>query len=330
MFNGSYDNLPGAKCVCSAYVLVATSRGNGRWSGAPIVATALLAVAFSLASCSAHGPPADFPDGGYTDTDCVETLDGSDEPIFDQTNSRLTLTGDETYLEFNGAIYDGPAVAFHHESDRIGTCRLLTYEATGCAPLCTGGDVCIDEECVSYPATISAGALTLEGVLDDPLEIEPWSGQYTWSASASILDVAAVRAQAAGDATDPFDLTTCAVEPPAPEGDWSAAMSARGAGEDVTLTWSNPYSTSRVYLRMTTGIGTHGGISPVEIECEGRDLGSLTLPGAFLDQLYDGPYWSCGECGDNRLLRYHATGTEVGGTTVQLRTQSPAMFYFRP
>jgi hypothetical protein len=148
--------------------------------------------------------------------------------------------------------------------------------------------------------------------------------------SAGMLDVAAIRAEAAGDAAGPFDLTTCAVEPPVPEGDWSAAMEARGAGEDVTLTWSNPYSTARVSLRMTTGIGTHGGISPVEIECEGRDSGSLTLPGAFLDLLYDGPYWSCGECGDNRLLRYHATEADVGGTTVQLRTQSPAMFYFRP
>jgi hypothetical protein len=129
---------------------------------------------------------------------------------------------------------------------------------------------------------------------------------------------------------DPFDLTTCVVAPPAPIGDWSAAMSGREAGEDVTLTWSDPYDTARVYLRMTTGIGTHGGISPVEIECEGPDTGSLTLPGAFLDLLYDGSYWSCGECGDNRLLRYHATEALVGSTTVQLRTQSPTIFYYRP
>jgi len=306
-------------------------RGKLRARRTAFAAAAVFAAAFALASCSDGGSGDGVPDGGYTDTDCALTLDGSDEPIFDQTNSRFTLTGDETYLDFSGAIYDGPAVAFHHESDRVGSCRLLTYEATGCDPLCTGGDVCIDSECVSYPATISAGALTLTGVADAPVEVEPiMEGQYSWSASASIVDVAAIRAQAEGDAIGPFDLTTCAVEPPVPEGDWSAAMSARGSGEDVTLTWSNPYSTSRVYLRMTTGIGTHGGISPVEIECEGRDLGSLTLPGAFLDLLYDGPYWSCGECGDNRLLRYHATEAEVGGTAVQLRTQSPAMFYFRP
>jgi hypothetical protein len=282
------------------------------------------------ASCSAGGSGDGAPDGGYVDTDCAETLDGSDEPIFDQANSRLTLTGDETYMELSGAIYDGPAVAFHHESDRVGACRLLAYEATACVPACTGGDVCVDSECVSYPLTVSAGTLQLTGVTDAPVEVEPWSGQYTWSASASIVDVAAVGVEAEGDAIGPFALSTCVVEPPAPVGDWSAAMSDRAAGEDVTLTWSNPYGTARVYLRMTTGIGTHGGISPVEIECEGRDLGSLTLPGAFLDLLYGGAYWSCGECGDNRLLRYHATEVDVGETTVQLRTQSPAIFYYRP
>jgi hypothetical protein len=307
------------------------SRGTGRWSGAPIVATALLAVACSLASCSAHGPSADIPDGGIVDTDCAQTLDGSDAPIFDQTNSRFTLTGDGTYLELSGAIYDGPAVAFHRESDRIGACRLLTYEATSCDPPCTGGDVCIDEECASYPSLLSAGTATLSGVGDAPVEIAPSDALYSWlSTEVGVDDVAAIRVQAEGDTAGAFDLTTCVIAPPEPEGDWSAAMEARGAGEDVTLTWSNPYSTSRIYLRMTTGIGTHGGISPVEIECEGPDTGSLTLPGAFLDLLYNPSYWSCGECGDNRLLRYHATEAEVGGTTVQLRTQSPAMFYFRP
>jgi len=302
------------------------SHGKRRPLLAPAAAAMLLLAACSDGAGSGDG----VPDGGYVDTDCAQTLDGSDGPIFDQTNSRFALTGDETYMELAGAIYDGPGVAFHKEADREGACRLLTYEATSCSPPCTGGDVCVDSECVSYPATISAGTLQLTGVAGAPVELEPWSGQYSWSASTSILDVAAVRAAIEGDAIGPFELSTCAVEPPAPAGDWSAAMSDRGAGEDVTLTWSNPYSTSRIYLRMTTCIGTHGGISPVEIECEGRDTGSLTLPGAFLDLLYEDTYWSHGECGYNLLQRYHATEVEIGGTTVQLRTQSPAAFGFHP
>jgi hypothetical protein len=95
------------------------------------------------------------------------------------------------------------------------------------------------------------------------------------------------------------------------------------------LTWSDPVDTARIYLRMTTGIGTHGGISPVELECEGPDVGMLELPGAYLDSLYaDG--WACGECGGNDLVRYHADEVDAGGTTVQLRTEATVGFWFIP
>jgi hypothetical protein len=155
------------------------THGKGRRSRTRLVAAALLVSTSSLASCSDGGSGDGIPDGGYTDTDCAQTLDGSDEPIFDQANSRFALTGDATYMELSGAIYDGPAVAFHHESDRVGACRLLTYDATSCDPACTGGDVCVDSECVSYPSAVSAGTLRLTGVPGAPVEVEPWIGQYT-------------------------------------------------------------------------------------------------------------------------------------------------------
>jgi hypothetical protein len=114
-----------------------------------------------------------------------------------------------------------------------------------------------------------------------------------------------------------------------PVGDWSGLLAARAPGQPVTLTWSDPVDSARIYLRMTTGIGTHGGISPVEIECEGPDVGMLELPGAYLDALYESG-WSCGECGDNTLVRYHVDETDAGGTTVQLRTEATVGFWFIP
>jgi hypothetical protein len=114
-----------------------------------------------------------------------------------------------------------------------------------------------------------------------------------------------------------------------PSEDWPSLLRQRLAGQDVTLSWSNAVDTARIYLRMTTGIGTHGGISPVEIECEGPDQGSLTLPGAYLDALYaDG--WSCGECGENRLIRYHVAQSGTGDRIVQLRVQAYYQFFFIP
>ena len=302
--------------------------GMDTWCQIPLGFALLLAACGGGASGGGPGP-----DGGALgDAGCAPTLGGADASIFDQTSSRLVLTGDATYLELTGAILDGPAIAFHVESDRIGACRLLIYDGAACDPACEAGYACLDGACVPNPAALSAGALTLRGIADAPVVVEPTSdAQYYWSTSQiGVLDVPAIRVEAAGGAVAPFALEACVAEPPAPIGDWSAAMAARGPGEDVTLAWSNPLPTARVYLRMTTGIGTHGGISPVEIECERRDTGALTLPGAFLDALYGCDCWSCGECGDNRLFRYHADEAEAGGTTVQLRTQSAAAFYYRP
>ena len=134
---------------------------------------------------------------------------------------------------------------------------------------------------------------------------------------------------AAGADVAAFELATCPVTAPTPSGDWSALLAARAPGEPVVLTWSDPIDSARIYLRMTTGIGTHGGISPVEVECEGPDVGMLELPGAYLDALYaDG--WACGECGGNDLVRYHADEADAGGTTVQLRTEATTGFWFIP
>lgn len=80
---------------------------------------------------------------------------------------------------------------------------------------------------------------------------------------------------------------------------------------------------------MTTCVGTHGGISPVEIECEGADTGELTIPGAYLDALY-AQGWGHGECGANTVWRYHASQTGCGDSAVQLRAEAPASFYFNP
>lgn len=304
---------------------------SGRFLGAALAAGA-------LAGCDGGGGPAGADTETGTDTGaggdagCDPTPGSADGPEFDQTNSRIALAGDDTYLELSGAIFDGPAIAFHAEADRSGACRLLTYEESICEPACEGGEACVDGACAAYPGTVSAGVLTLLGVADDPVEVGPGSeGTYAWSAwDTGMADVSSLRVEASGGDVGAFALEACAAGPPSAIGDWSAAMEARGPGEDVTLAWEDPVDTARIYLRMTTGIGTHGGISPVEVECEGGDEGQLTLPGAFLDLLYEPAYWGCGECGDNRLFRYHAAEVAVGGRTVQLRVQSALAFYFRP
>jgi hypothetical protein len=251
------------------------------------------------------------------------------EPMFERPSGRFTFREWPGYRWLAGFISDGPRVEFHQESERDGACRLLTYAASSCEPACTQPAVCIAETCVTEPLGLSAGVVTLSGVGDEPIEITEGSlHDYFWDREGDLV-ATMPSLSAAGADVDAFELAACPTTAPTPIGDWSGLLAARAPGEAVTLTWSDPVDTARIYLRMTTGIGTHGGISPVEIECEGPDVGMLELPGAYLDALYaDG--WSCGECGGNDLVRYHADETDAGGTTVQLRTEAAAGFWFIP
>lgn len=251
------------------------------------------------------------------------------EPVFDEPPGRFTFRDGEGYEWLRGFVSDGPRMEFHQESEREGGCRLLTFTASSCAPECTPPAVCIDEACVTEPLGLSAGTVTLTGVGGAPIEIaEDSLHNYYWDHSPDgTVEMPGVSA--AGADVDAFELAACPTTAPTPIGDWSGLLAARAPGEPVVLTWSDPVDTARIYLRMTTGIGTHGGISPVEIECEGPDVGMLELPGAYLDALYaDG--WSCGECGDNALVRYHVDETDAGGTTVQLWTEATTGFWFHP
>jgi hypothetical protein len=272
-------------------------------------------------------------DGGSTDAtgalDPCATAGWGAEPMFEKPPGRFTFRDAPGYQWLTGFISDGARVDFHQEREREGACRRLTYTASNCDPACTPPAVCIAETCITEPLGLSAGVVTLAGVGDETIELtEDPLHSYFWDREGDYA-VAMPSLGAAGADVDAFELAACPTTAPTPIGDWSGLLAARAPGEAVTLTWSDPVDTARIYLRMTTGIGTHGGISPVEIECEGPDVGMLELPGAYLDALYaDG--WSCGECGGNNLVRYHVDETDAGGTAVQLRTEATAGFWFIP
>lgn len=261
--------------------------------------------------------------------DPCATLGAGAEPLFTRPAGVFVFRDAPGYRWLRGFIDGGPRVPFHQESEREGACRLLTYSPSACDPACTAPAVCIDEVCVTEPSGLSAGAVTLTGVGEQSHAVtEGPLHDYYWDHEGNDV-ITMPGLAAAGADVGAFELEVCPITAPTPADDWSALLAARAPGQDVALTWSDPVDSARIYLRMTTGIGTHGGISPVEIECEGPDVGTLVLPGAYLDALYaDG--WSCGECGGNDLVRYHAAEVDAGGTTVQLRAEASAGFWFIP
>ena len=261
---------------------------------------------------------------------CGVTLGGADSPLFEQTSSRFNITTLPEAVILEGAVYDGPLVEFHRESQRQGACRLLTYTATLCTPACEGAAVCVDSQCVEYPTVLPVGPTRLSGVGEDvTVEANGINAYFWYTESVRGDSVSRVTVSAPGDVGPSFNLTTCAVSAPQPASDWDALLNQRALGESVTLTWSNPIEGARIYLRMVTGVGTHGGVSHTEIECEGLDTGSLTLPGSYLDALYS-QGWSCGECGGNKLFRYHATEAISDNITIQLRLRASVDFWHLP
>ena len=269
-------------------------------------------------------------DGGGSPPACVTTLGAGPDPAFDATISRFEFKlAAPTHASLLGSVYDGQAVVFHQEAERSGACRLLTGEEGFCDPPCESPALCTPGGCALFPTSVSVGELTLTGVPMSPVTITADAlGTYYWLYEGHVT-TDEVSLSASGEDAGAFQLTACTATAPIPQHDWSAAIDERAADANVTLTWSNPVPTARIYLRMTTGIGTHGGVSPVEIECEGPDTGSLTLPSAYLDALY-AQGWSCGECGGNVLWRYHANETEVDGRIVQFRASAGVDFWYHP
>ncbi len=254
----------------------------------------------------------------------------------DEPGSRIDVEGGPSWVVLSATFRDIPNHDFHQEAERSGDCRLLTYEPAFCEPECTSEQECVNGTCEPMPILRDAGTLTFAGLLDAGVDISSETpGMYSWQKEEPEIPWGSVvQVSSSGAEVGAFDLSVesvVAIEPATAGSDWSQALEERSAGESATLEWSNPQKGARVYLRMTTGIGTHGGISPVEIECEGPDRGSLTLPGSYLDALNDAPgAWSCGECGTHDLLRYRSLTTTAGPDSIELRVGLPTSFSFRP
>lgn len=261
--------------------------------------------------------------------DCAADLtDGlTATPRFDADHGGIAFRTVPGYATLSGAFLSGPEERFQVEAERTGQCRLLTYTPSSCDPTCAPGDLCREGTCVTPPHRLTAGTLSLTGPIDLVAAPDGIHGYYEDTTADVDHDATLVLEGTAGADVPAFTATACPVVPPAPDGDWSATLAARGPGEDATLRWRNRQPDARVKLRMTTGIATHGGISPVEVECEGPDTGALVLPGPYLDALY-AEGWACGECGGNDLVRYRA-GT-IGDTATPFASEAVTAFGYIP
>lgn len=247
---------------------------------------------------------------------------GSD-PDFDPPGSLFRSRLFVEYLEadLSGTFADGPPLSFHTEAARSGSCRLLTYTAASCDPGCGPSEACIEGTCVPYPVRSARGSVTWTFPGGEQT-VDP-DGTQTYYASSSTSE----------DGPMTLTIEGALLETPlapllTPDGDWERVLADRSTGADATLSWTNPMEGARVRLRMTDCTGSHGGFADAEIECEAPDVGSLTVPGAYLDAL-DAGDWDRGDCGSHVFHRYHAAALE-DDSDVRFEVRSPDNLFYRP
>jgi hypothetical protein len=194
----------------------------------------------------------------------------------------------ETYSQIEALVHDGADPSFHEVTEE-GSCRYFHLEPGFCDPACTGGEVCdVGNACVAYPALVSAGTLTVEG-LGDPISIEPadWSpGTYVGPATlpADLFDAGdPVGARFAGDAFPAVSFAARGVA------SIDTALRDTGfemrGGADAEVRWTpGPDPDACVSVVLNGSNRAHGAPLDDVIRCVGPDDGTLVVPQAMVER----------------------------------------------
>jgi hypothetical protein len=275
-----------------------------------------------LAACSSGGSSQVDPDAAIVagpDADLAASA-------FDSPAIKFQVATYDWGVRVTGTSLTARPLNYQTETNRDGWCRLLELKPALCDPKCAPLHACIEGECVAEPEARDLGTISVSGLQGAPVEILPQAaGSYYWDSGEPIAAQSEITLEAPAAS---LTLSSVAPEFLAPTSDWDADFEARGEGEDITLAWSNSIPGSRVYLRMTDGLGSHGGLAQVEIECEGPDTGELTIPGEFLETFYQDGSWSCGDCGLHKLFRLHRERSAQ--LDAELWSGGSANFFTRP
>jgi hypothetical protein len=244
--------------------------------------------------------------------------------------------GEDAFLWGNayGTIED-PRPRYHRLEGSEGACRLWTYEVGSCGT-CDG--LCnADGDCVPYPAQLSAGAVTVEGLSQGVvLEEQPY-GYYPAAALANELFAAGdeVTLSAAGGGDVPafslaargVDAIDMALRPGFDGGDVDSLTIEDG--DDLVLVWSPVVPGTRVRLEILSNNAGHGLPVDAMIECESDDAGRLVVPRAFVEAFPQKPYQNAcagSDCPPSALTRFRSDRAEVGGRAIELRVEARRQF----
>jgi hypothetical protein len=194
----------------------------------------------------------------------------------------------EFYAAVTGTVKDGiiPLEVLQPVLDE-GDCRLLRKENPFCDPPCGGGEVCDHSgECLPHPKNVPVGEVSVTGLVEDPLVLEPnFANYYQQSAVPFPLfePGAAIALSAEGEGQVP-PLVFHGVGVPdltLPEG-----VVTMVKGEDLAVQWDPAPGDGPWRIAFSLNVDQHGN-SPVTLVCDTDDDGSHVVPAALVTEMLD-------------------------------------------
>jgi hypothetical protein len=195
------------------------------------------------------------------------------------------LTMEEMYTALSGVVTDGVLpISVLEVVGEGGGCTLLRRNNPVCDPPCAGVDTCdFSGACIPYPMNHDVGTVTLAGLIEPTLTIEPL-GNLEYSATNLMHPAfepgAGISLTAAGGDYPGFSLIGEGVAMIEPASD---ALTMK-KGEALALAWTPEDGAAGVRVELT--IDQHGN-SPVKLVCVGPDSGSLEVPVELIAQFID-------------------------------------------
>jgi hypothetical protein len=306
-------------------------------SALPYLLSVVLGASFASA-CGGDDDGGAGLDGGDDDADAAPIVDGGgDDGPRDRAAGEITAhesqLGEDGYQNrtvWGSIVEERPR--FHRLEMEEGSCRFWSWSVQTCDD-CEG--ICDAEgSCVPYPTQLSAGTLTVSGLVDGSVTMAP--SEYGYYPEQGFPDDlyepgAAISASfAGGPDLMAFELEARGVDPIEIDlVDGGSELGDRDAlrledGSDLTLSWAPARPGTRVLLEIKSENQGHGLPIDALIECEGPDTGSLTVPRAMVEAFpLKGYAYICvgRDCPFSTLTRYTWDRASVSGVEVELRVE---------
>ena len=189
---------------------------------------------------------------------------------------------EEFYAQVSGEVAAGVIpLTVLQEVEKLGDCRLMRKENPFCETPCQAGELCDhDGTCVAYPENKSVGTVTVSGLKDGAVVMEPKNATYfDTNVSMPLFEASApIHLEASGDELPGFELDAFGV----PDLELPGGVITMQSGAPLDIAWSAEPGNWKLYFSLN--IDQHGS-SPATLFCEVEDTGSYQVPAQFIDAI---------------------------------------------